>query len=127
MVSISIRSLLTFSYLDCLLYLDYQVSLWKGALPFVKVLRTVAELPAMEMMVSAAEQVEVVPLAAPETQLACSLIALLVQEFSQREWNDFAPRVSPAELVEVVPLAASEIQLVYSLRTLSVQEFSLRE
>ena len=93
----------------------------------MKVLRTVAELPAMEMMVSAAEQVEVVPLAAPETQLACSLIALLVQEFSQREWNDFAPRVSPAELVEVVPLAASEIQLVYSLRTLSEQEFSLRE
>jgi hypothetical protein len=51
----------------------------------VKVLRAAAELPAMEMMVSPEEQVVAVLLDASETQLACSLIALLVQEFSQRE------------------------------------------
>ena len=50
-----------------------------------------------------------------------------MQEFSQREWNGFAPMALPEAQVGVGPMGASETRPVYSLRALSAQEFSQRE
>ena len=50
-----------------------------------------------------------------------------MQEFSEREWNDFAPRVLPEAQVGAVLMGAPEIQLAYYLSALPMREFSQRE